>query len=51
MYLIEDYTKDIESLNKESQDVPKEKRSEIVETMNDLKSRMLERLTVIDKQN
>lgn len=48
MYLIEDYTKDIESLNKESQDVPKEKRSEIVETMNDLKSRMLEKLKEIN---
>jgi len=51
MYLIEDYTKDIESLNKESQDVPKDKRSEIVETMNDLKSRMLEKLKEIDNRN
>lgn len=51
MYLIEDYTKDIESLNKESQDVPKDRRSEIVETMNDLKSRMLEKLKEIDNRN
>lgn len=47
MYIIEDYSKHIESLNKELQDLPREKHREIADKINVLKSRMLERLKEI----
>ena len=44
MYIIEDYSKEIQSLSKESENASRDRKMQVNDRINELKERMLEKL-------